>query len=397
MKKYLPYVLLALLLIGVSVYLQLNAQKPIDWRATFSKDDKIPFGTFALYNLLPEVLPGKKIIVNENSPYLTLNDNQFKDKNYLVINQYLSPDDYETGQILAHADSGNTVFLAMESVFGKLKDTLKLEIENEKFISNDSVYLALANQLEGNKPEKYAFYAKNVSSYFTNYDSLKTTVLGYNQKKEANFIKVKWGRGNIFIHSNPFAFTNYYLVFDNDWKYAFKCLSYLPDAPLIWDEYYKMSESGTSSNLSYILNQEPLRWAYFVLVTALLFYIVFEGKRKQKIIPVIKPLRNSTLEFTETVGKLYFQASDHKNIAEKKISYFYDYLRTKLFIKPEQGNEAFYEKISLKTGIEKDKIESLFRLINEIENRKQITEETLINLNKMMDEFYEQIRFVKKV
>lgn len=392
MKKYLPYILLGLLLAGISVYLQYNALKPLDWRPTFSKEDKIPFGCYALYHLLPEVLPEQEIIVSERSPYLTLNDKKFKGKNFLVINQYLSPDDYETEYILAHADSGNQVFLAMESVFGKLKDTLNLEIESHFVAGNDSINLYLDNEPENENPEKYPFFAKNATSYFSSYDTSLTEVLGYNEKQDVNFIKVKWGKGNILVHSNPHVFTNYYLVFGNDWKYAFKCLSYLPEAPLIWDEYYKMGESGARSNLSYVFQQEPLRWAYFILVTALLFYIVFEGKRKQKIIPVIKPLRNSTVEFTESVGRLYLQYRDHKNIADKKISYFYDFLRSKLYIKPDpENNDEFFEKLSLKTGIEKEKILNLFRYIKEIENRQNITEDTLINLNKMIDEFYNSI------
>lgn len=55
----------------------------------------------------------------------------------------------------------------------------------------------------------------------------------------------------------------------------------------------------------------------FVANGALTFYTVFESKRRQKFIPIIPPLHNSSLDFTETVGLLYFNKSDHSNLAEK--------------------------------------------------------------------------------
>ena len=54
-----------------------------------------------------------------------------------------------------------------------------------------------------------------------------------------------------------------------------------------------------------------------------------QGKRKQRIIPVITPLKNTSLEFVETIGRLYYQKGTRSGIAHKKIIFFLDFIRTR--------------------------------------------------------------------
>ena len=52
----------------------------------------------------------------------------------------------------------------------------------------------------------------------------------------------------------------------------------------------------------------------------LILFIIFRGKRVQRIIPVISKLDNATVAFTRTIGELYYQHGDFTNIIEKKIN-----------------------------------------------------------------------------
>jgi len=125
---------------------------------------------------------------------------------------------------------------------------------------------------------------------------------------------------------------------------------------------------------------------YIVLFSILLF-IFFEAKRKQRIIPIIKPLSNTTLEFTETLGRLYFQYKDHKNIADKKITYFLEYIRTRYYLKTENLDSIFLENLNKKSGVSLEKIETLFKHINFIQRQTTISESDLLELNRKMEEF----------
>src|SRR5690606_19121770 len=65
--------------------------------------------------------------------------------------------------------------------------------------------------------------------YFSDLDSLKTTVLGYQDFNETqiNYVSIQFGKGNFLLHSYPYAFTNYYLLKDRNMEYASGVFSYL--------------------------------------------------------------------------------------------------------------------------------------------------------------------------
>ena len=142
-------------------------------------------------------------------------------------------------------------------------------------------------------------------------------------EKQPNFVKINFGENNgaFYIHTNPFAFTNYHLL-DTKEDYAATVLSFLPKQQVIWDNYYKSGRKIISSPLHYILTSPALKWAFYTSVFTLLLFVIFRGKRTQRIIPVVEPLENSTVEFTQTIGELYYQSGDYTNIISKKSNTF---------------------------------------------------------------------------
>ncbi len=118
-------------------------------------------------------------------------------------------------------------------------------------------------------------------------------------------------------------------------------------------------------------------------------------KRKQRIIPIVKAPENHSLEFTETIGKLYFQQEDHTGLARKKITFFKEYLRIKGIPLPEKFSQVAISQFSAKSGVEEKKIKSLFSRIERIENTSRIPESDLVGLNKEIEEFKKRL-FEKK-
>jgi hypothetical protein len=115
--------------------------------------------------------------------------------------------------------------------------------------------------------------------------------------------------------------------------------------------------------------------------------MLFEMKRKQRIIPIIRPLANTTLEFVGTIGNLYYQSAEHKNIAEKKIHFFMDQLRSKYWLSTSHLDEAFINIASKKTGRGEEEVRSLVTIINSIRSKEKISAEELIELNNRMEKF----------
>ncbi len=137
-----------------------------------------------------------------------------------------------------------------------------------------------------------------------------------------------------------------------------------------------------------VIKQHPsLLWAFWIAITGFLFFILFNVKRKQRAITVVKPNVNTTVTFTETVGRLYLQKKNNRHIAEKMITYFYEHIRNKYFISTANINEEFINSLSGKSGVPKERTEQLFSLIQQIHSNEKIDDIKLLKLNTEIEFF----------
>jgi len=207
---------------------------------------------------------------------------------------------------------------------------------------------------------------------------------------KANFIQIKFGKGKLFVSSLPEVFSNYHFVSERNSDYVYKALSYLPNQQIIWDEYYKVGNVHQDSPMRVIFNNPALLTAYYLLMLSLIIYMIIGAKRKQRVIPVIEPLRNTTLDFVDIVGTLYYQAGNHKNLADKKITFFLEYIRTSFQVKTTLYDDTFIERISNLSGIDKQKVHDLFYYFSDITFKQSITQQQLLKLNRMIEDFYNE-------
>ena len=228
-----------------------------------------------------------------------------------------------------------------------------------------------------------------IDANFSELDTSNVLILGTDETDNANFVKYNIGRGSILVHTIPHAFANYN-VLKNDGDYISKCLSYLPDGEIFWDEYYKDVNKYNSTPLRYIMNNTQLKWSYFTLIFSVAIFVLFKGKRTQRIIPVIQPYTNTTIEFIETIGNLYFRQKNHKNIAEKKISYFMDYLRNRYAINITELNDEAKKAVSSKTNYTEADTFQLFYVIKTVRWSKNVDGKSLLNLNNEIEKFYKK-------
>jgi hypothetical protein len=203
-----------------------------------------------------------------------------------------------------------------------------------------------------------------------------------------------YGDGAFFVHAAPLCFSNYFMLTGRNDEYVSTALSYVPAGirEVFWDEYYKLGPEGSTNPLRFILNNRYLKWSFRIALIAMLLYVVFEMKRRQRVIPVIEPLKNTTLDFVQTVGNVYFNRRDNKNIADKKISYFLEFLRSKFFLNTSSLNEEFIELLSRKTGMAKQEAGELVNIIHSVQQNEQIGDSTLLQLNILIDGFYKKAK-----
>ncbi len=387
MRKSLKYILPLAIFSILLVILKLTEPKPVDWKLSYSMKDKIPFGSYVMYDLLKDLFNENR--VNEiNFPmYNTLKNKQYKDVNYIVICNHFDPDELDIQYMLDYVYEGNTMFISASSFGKRFSDSIQIKTQPVYF-SDDSLYISLTNEIFKQSDSTF-IKTSTTHSYLTEFDTANSVILGIDDKGNTNFIKYDFGKGRIFIQTIPYAFTNYNIL-QNDAVYVSGVFSHLSNGNVFWDEYYKEVNRYNSTPLKFILSTTELRWSYFTLVISLILFILFRGKREQRIIPVIKPLTNTTVEFIETIGNLYFRQRNHKNIADKKIAYLFDHLRNRYSINTNEINEDFKTIVARKTNFGIENTSVLFSLIKMVKRSINIDQKLLFDLNNLIEKFYNQ-------
>ncbi|WP_281337321.1 DUF4350 domain-containing protein [Flavobacterium eburneipallidum] len=390
-KIYIGFLVVLFIALVVNDY---NKPKPIDWSPTYSLKDKIPYGMYVFDNEINSLLKHQKIDKINVTPYEyfdarydydTLVNDYKVNGTFLSISKNLITDEESTTEICSFVRYGNSAFISSETIPYALLDSLDLKIERE-YIHSDSIYNWVANKKLGDKKYKITEGVNN--NYFSKIDTLNTTVLGYQNgdSTKVNFIKIGYGEGTFYLHTQPVAFTNFHLLKSNHHEYAQKVLSYIPKGDVFW---YTKDQDGSiisDSPFRYILSQPALKWAWYIFLMGMLVFILFNAKRKQRIVPIIKPLSNTTVDFTKTIGNLYFQEGDHNTIMDKKIIYFLEKIRNEYLIDTHKLDDDFIKKVQLKSRKDLDDIKNAISLINSYrKNNYPSIEEDLILLNKAIE------------
>ena len=386
-KKVLWIFGIALLAIIIT---ELVRPQPVDWRDSFTSFDKIPLGSYIFFEEAP-LLFNTDLQKVEKDPYEFLSEETYNNNSaYIFINNELFFDKRQTEKILNYVENGSTVFISARNIGGDLSDSLK--------ISNKTSYNILEEEVN---PKFYtsALLQDSVSTFkkavykssFIRIDTLKSKGLGYYETSDTNvqdlnYISIDYGEGKFLLHSLPEAFSNYYML-KNNGQYAADVLSYVNAEKIYWDEYLKSGRKVVNSPMRFILKQAPLTWAYYIVMSALLVFVLFKGKREQRIVPVIKPLENTSVEFTKTIGDMYFQHKDYSNIIAKKITYFMENIRSKYFLNTSEISEDFIKKLAVKSGNTEDDTRRLMHFIKNLKEKSVHSESDLLNLNKKIEDF----------
>src|SRR6185295_18393199 len=221
--------------------------------------------------------------------------------------------------------SGNDAFIAaVDLPFGVLSSVFVDECNREIVLDERDTLSATFNfynkTLKTEKGYTFAYrfgkvdfpYYWNVLNHEVLCDTAKLLVpIGYAYPNKVNFFRIPYGKGNLYIHTNPLVFTNYFLVKPDKVEYASSVFSHLHGESIIWDEFSKSELTPNNAPkvnpMSYILQQDSLRYAWWLMLFAALLYTLFTAKRKQQVIPVLEGKTNTSLEFVNTIAALHFQ------------------------------------------------------------------------------------------
>jgi len=378
------------LAIGLILMVELLRPRPLDWSPSYTDTDQVPFGCYVLYQELPELLDTQIEIIEQDPFEFLLDSNYTSPSTYFFINDDLYFDQQQVNELLDYVAEGNTAFLSARDFGYILEDTLSTYTYVDYDFREEEIVTNLYNP--SLKTDSLTAYKKGIyPTVIDDVDTLNVTTLGYYRFKdteydwvEQNFIRYPFGEGMIYLHTLPEAFSNYYLL-KNQLEYPASVLSYI-DAPVVyWDTHMKSGRREVPSQMRFIFAQESLSWAYYLAVIGVLFLVLFRAKREQRPIPIIEPLKNTSVAFTQTIGDLYFQHKDYDSIIEQRMTYLLETIRNKYQMDTRDLNEDLIDKLAGKSGSSREDVEKLIQQLNNLQRGGRKTEADLIELNKNID------------
>jgi len=353
--------------------------------------DKIPYGTRYAFENLSSVFPKAEIRTGNQFPVLFQNDaNEDTARALIILSPLFAPQPDEMRSIIRYAASGNQVFISALNFDDTVMTMLHQKQKISLFFLHDSSTVSILNP-NHNTWEKYAYPGYEYDNYFDAIDPAYTTVLGKNSGGMPNFIRISYKNGgSIFVHLNPFEFSNFFLLHEHNKSYYDLAFSYIPRETAIveWSDYFRYrKQRGSFSTLQFILSKRSLRWAFWLTIVLFLLMFIVESKRKQRPVGEIQPPRNASEDFIKTVGRLYFQQKNNQNLFAKMLTAFLENIRTAYQLPTSQLNDEFAVRLAFRSGKPVDEVRQMIRLIYELRMKTDLSDRELMDIHRQINQF----------
>jgi hypothetical protein len=408
LKRYIPSIFI-LLIVTAAVVLFITdknrAKHRLDERISFRKDEKVPYGMYVAYENLKYLFPQALILENRQEPgYWNSLSVYDSGQALIIITPYLFADEYEMKKIISFVESGNDVFISTRYVSGAAEDVMQCKTNylniTEVFSGQDhSVDSLLVSLIDPpfRQDLTYSYPGKKYSSYFDETNTATTDVLGKDKTGRTNFVHLRAGKGNLYMQLAPLAFSNYFLLHRNNISYYENALSLIAPGvtKVVWDEYYlnkkwlrDSDNKGSGNWLSVLFRYPGLKAALLTAIFTLLLFVVLEMRRKQRYIPVIARPRNDSMDFVRTIGRLYYDKGDHRNLCRKMAAYFLEHIRNRYKLPTSNMDEDFIKNLQFKTGCPDPEIRGIVSFIKYLDEATAISDKQLSEFHKQLESFY---------
>jgi hypothetical protein len=364
-----------------------------------NREGKGPRGLYVFSDQLKQIFPYADVKKVPGTIYQSLENKTFSNKLYLVTVSDFLPTLSDLQMLKSFARDGNTVFISCYGLSQETRDFFD--------VADSALYIGTKDSFKLEKDGQWALGSFSSRMYlgfencFYNISGKKTVVLGRTANGKANFIRIPYGSGNVYIHLLPFVFTNYFLLEKENYKYTQAILSYVPKSvnEILWKlPRYRRNSGGSSSYngneksefsfMSTVWANPNLRSAFLLGLLVLLLLLLFGSKRRQRVIPVVEPLQNTTFEFAQTMGDLYFNQHNNTAMADKKIKYWQEHVRNNYNLSTREMNREFWDNLGKKSGLAPQVIKDLELSIIRARNQRELSDRDMVHLNNSIDQFY---------
>lgn len=392
-------VLVLVLLMAIVGNLGINREEQsnkMSW-SSFSSKDKKAGGAYAAFKMLPELFSKYSIqVVTKPFARTYEKDPELKKpgNSYILVADQMYTTEKDVDAMLEYVSGGNDLFIAVNNPDPYLAKQLNFKTtwggNHQDFKERVAQYYQ-----DSIAPidTSFAYEGMISGSSFSSVDTTTTTILGSNGQHKPNFIRIAYSHGYVYLLLNPYTFTNYFVLHKKNVAALETQISYLRDlaGSVYWDDFYNAQHSAQSGDFSewqVLMRYPSMRWAFFLGLALLLLYVIFESKRRQRIIPDKPVFNNTSVEFVGAIGQLYYQQHNNDNLAHKMILHLLEYIRTRYYLNTNILNEEFVAALSRKSAMPEADIRTLLQMMHHIQIEGNISDDYLREFYKRIQLFY---------
>ncbi len=420
MKSSRLFIVVIIALMVVIILFEMNAPARFNWDDhSQSYKSKQPFGCYVMDSVLRASLPhGYEVIGSDFEQYIGENAKPVK-HTFLFTNtfEYFRPDT----NFLKMIEEGNNAIIATDYNISYYDDSTEEMGLGYKCYSNNYYYdgdyfskeslsiNASYDTVYWESGEMFAPASYPINSVFCSKELILSSdyrILATLNEKHKNGSDGEvdtvagirdCGKGKIVVVSMPMLFSNYGILNDTIRPLVLRLLSQCSDLPMVRYDPSLMSEmeqdEQEDSPLHYLLANRPLRWALYLALTTVILFVLFSARRRQRVIPVIKPPVNHMMDFVKRIGGIYYKRHDNVDLLIKKYVTFGNELRTKAMINVDDYDHIDDElqSLSTRTGIPFKELQQQIYDVWRATNASSINDKRLQQLIDAMNNILQRI------
>jgi hypothetical protein len=437
MNRFVIIGIVVVAILGLFFWMGQRGKEQFDWTETYDEKSREPYGTHIAHEILRGYLPMAKLedLTKKIAESLPTTGTGVTTANYLFVGDGFFTDTADLNKLMLFVHNGGRAFISTnavpnyfmkrlfytpcDSVLEDIPDNLRHQ-PNSHAIKHYYSPQALLNfnhpQLYENQcfNSKYFYRNEAVEHTWSYIDTLSSTLsdctegnspiapIGTLDTQKINFLKCNYGAGAVFLHTTPLAFSNIQLLDSNHVRYVEKALSHLQNGIIYWDTKSRVSSDvienmngnptiDKKSPLQYILAQPALRWAWFLFLGLAAAYLIFVAKRRQRIIPVLEEKTNSSLQFIQTIGLMYFRQNEQVSVCDMKMKQFQTFVRERYKLLSRTMDDEFVKTLAMKSGISDSDVRAITLFEKRIAHN-DITENIMIEFHHLLNRFYKNCK-----
>ena len=395
LKNKLPAII-AIIALSAFIWLTYNyLSHQYSWNLSFDHNNRQPYGSMVFDSVMSKSCPyGYQVSDTSVNHFLKHHDNGRETMLITEGHAFFNMD-----SVMAFVEHGGSV------VFCALwwEDSSKIGVDHT-FINTDVSGTPMENDFQkvtflGDKTYSRRTFTLSRSlclkALMQNPDTDTTKIYPLKWKEHVTMVtsyreewpvvmSARWGKGRIVVSTLSPLFTNYGILENDNYDLIMRIMSLAGKKPVTrvraprplneYDEIVSDSEEENKvSLLKHILNDKSLSTAFYMMLTALVLYLFFTGRRKQRIIPVVKPHTNGQLNFVKQIGSLYKREHATNSVIEKKILMFREAVRRKTGVDI-ADKDAYNEgspKIAQYTGLSEREIKDTLLKIDKFKRHTE--------------------------